>query len=79
MALIRNIVLYLVIRRSVETIARTTDWRRAGLPPRKSNRTCVSAETGANSNEVLFLHPRGAVAARVEMRDAAPDGMRLSG
>ena len=29
--------------------------------------------------EVLFLHPRGAVAARVGMRDAAPDGMRLSG
>jgi len=42
-------------------------------------RAIVEGRQTAAARATLFLHPGGAVSARVGMRDAAPDGMRLSG
>ena len=49
---------------SPATIARTTNSRRAEPSPLKSNQKCVSAETGANSNEEPFLTSGAPASAR---------------
>src|SRR3954454_19448077 len=82
MALIRNIVALSGILRSIRDDSQH-DGLEKGWGCRRANqirRVSLGRQVPtSSSNEVLFLHPGGAVAARVGMRDAAPDGMRLSG
>jgi hypothetical protein len=56
MALIRNIVALRVILLAAGKDSQNNEFEKGwAIAPLKSNQKCVSAETGANSNEVPFL------------------------